>query len=97
MHPLGLRRSDQRADGGGLGARIAHRHGRTGRSQRARQRDSDLGVGIDPLHRHTNLAGMVETALGDQGNNAIQIDIAVDDHRRRAAMLQGAAGAGSEP
>jgi len=48
-------------------------------------------MGEHPLHRHADLACMVETTLGEQGQRVVQISILGNDDRRRTTMFQSAA------
>ena len=48
-------------------------------------------VGEDALNRYADLAGMIETALGDGGYGQIEIGIGRENERRDAAVLQRAA------
>ena len=49
-------------------------------------------MGEHALHRDADLAGVVETALGERRHSVIEVGVRRDDCRRRAAVLERAAG-----
>ena len=91
MDALDFLRADQRADFGLGQQRIADLQLAGTLGQRRRQLAYDRPVREHPLHRHADLPGMVEAALGQGRHRLGEIGVGGDDHRRRTAMLQGAA------
>ncbi len=91
MHALHFFGPDQRANvGKGLG-RVADTQRARRFTQAFSQFAGDFPVGVNPLHRHADLAGMIKTALDELGHCLIQIGIGGDDDRRDAAVFQRAA------
>ena len=91
-------RSDLAAGGSAGRPRSRPAVGSPTRSSRARSanRSTTSGSTIercdeDPLHRHAHLAGVVEAALDQGRHDLVEIGVGGHDHRRHAAMLEGAA------
>ena len=66
------------------------------RDEPLREVVGDLLVHVDALRRHADLAGVVVAALDDRLDDLVEIGAAVDDGRRRAAVLQRGARPGGE-
>ena len=101
LHPgvdaLDLARPDQRADLGLRRRRIADLERAGALGEAAGQFWGDRGMGEHALYGHADLAGVIEAALGKRRDGVVEVGVGRDDHRRRAAVLERAAGAWREP
>jgi hypothetical protein len=52
------------------------------------KRALEIRMDIDPLHRHTDLAGMVIATLRQRLDQPVEVGTPVDDRRGGATMLQ---------
>ena len=91
MHAVGFSTADQRADVGIGQGRIADLHTAAGFGNAFGEVARNRGMGIDALHRHADLAGMIEAGFREQRDRIVEVCILGDDHGCNAAMLQSAA------
>src|ERR1700719_4088000 len=91
QHPVGLARKNERAELG-LGKEwITDLQGCYPGGEAVEKRTLEIRMHINPLNRHADLAGMIIAPLDQRLDQAVEVGIAVDDHRRGAAVLQGTA------
>ena len=91
MHPDDLARPDEGSHLGLRRQRIADLQPAGALGQPFAELGHDRGMREDPLHRHADLAGVVEAALCQRGHRGREVGIGGDDHRGRATMLEGTA------